>query len=164
MQVIDSANEVVDSIDREELAKFLSLKSDPEDEEAEVCIILLNNCPPPLSFSFWRLIISNLISINNFFHCCLPYASLTYFKFSGEWKLIISYFNLEKQEEDGDNSWPISRGTVPKRIGTSRYWISKGRSNYFCFKKFCNYITSNIIWELNFEKKYNMCLISYKIL
>ncbi|XP_075649197.1 tripeptidyl-peptidase 2 isoform X1 [Castanea sativa] len=34
-EVIDSANEVVDSIDREELAKFLSLKSDPEDEEAE---------------------------------------------------------------------------------------------------------------------------------
>jgi len=34
-EVIDSANEVVDSIDREELAKFLSLKSDPEDEEPE---------------------------------------------------------------------------------------------------------------------------------
>ncbi|KAF3966835.1 hypothetical protein CMV_009090 [Castanea mollissima] len=34
-EVIDSANEVVDSIDREELAKFISLKSDPEDEEAE---------------------------------------------------------------------------------------------------------------------------------
>lgn len=52
MQVIDSANEVVDSIDREELAKFLSLKSDPEDEEAEVCIILLNNCSPPSFFLF----------------------------------------------------------------------------------------------------------------
>ncbi|KAF3954238.1 hypothetical protein CMV_020394 [Castanea mollissima] len=34
-EVIDSANEVFDSIDREELAKFISLKSDPEDEEAE---------------------------------------------------------------------------------------------------------------------------------
>lgn len=87
MQVIDSANEVVDSIDREELAKFLSLKSDPEDEEAEVCIILLlptHPHPPPSFLSFWRLIISNLISINNFFHCCLPYATLTYFKFFGE--------------------------------------------------------------------------------
>lgn len=52
MQVIDSANEVVDSIDREELAKFLSLKSDPEDEEAEVCIILLLPTPPPLFFLF----------------------------------------------------------------------------------------------------------------
>jgi tripeptidyl-peptidase-2 len=40
LQVIDAANEVVDSIDRDELAKFYSLKSDPEDEEAEVCIIL----------------------------------------------------------------------------------------------------------------------------
>ncbi|WRX16951.1 Peptidase S8/S53 domain - like 10 [Theobroma cacao] len=34
-EVIDAANEVVDSIDRDELAKFFSLKSDPEDEEAE---------------------------------------------------------------------------------------------------------------------------------
>ncbi|XVE58530.1 hypothetical protein DITRI_Ditri04bG0176600 [Diplodiscus trichospermus] len=34
-EVIVAANEVVDSIDREELAKFLSLKSDPEDEDAE---------------------------------------------------------------------------------------------------------------------------------
>lgn len=34
-EVIDAANEVIDSIDRDELAKFLSLKSDPEDEEAE---------------------------------------------------------------------------------------------------------------------------------
>lgn len=37
LQVIDAANEVVDSIDRDELAKFFSLRSDPEDEEAEVC-------------------------------------------------------------------------------------------------------------------------------
>ncbi|KAB2016864.1 hypothetical protein ES319_D08G122200v1 [Gossypium barbadense] len=34
-EVIDAANEVIDSIDRDELAKFFSLKSDPEDEEAE---------------------------------------------------------------------------------------------------------------------------------
>ncbi|XWS50506.1 hypothetical protein CRYUN_Cryun12cG0092700 [Craigia yunnanensis] len=34
-EVIGAANEVVDSIDRDELAKFFSLKSDPEDEEAE---------------------------------------------------------------------------------------------------------------------------------
>ncbi|XP_022736823.1 tripeptidyl-peptidase 2-like isoform X2 [Durio zibethinus] len=34
-EVIIAANEVVDSIDREELAKFFSPKSDPEDEEAE---------------------------------------------------------------------------------------------------------------------------------
>lgn len=58
MQVIDSANEVVDSIDREELAKFLSLKSDPEDEEAEVCIILL--LPPP---SFLSLSGGSLLAI-----------------------------------------------------------------------------------------------------
>lgn len=40
LQVIDAANEIVDSIDRDELAKYLSHKSDPEDEEAEVCIFV----------------------------------------------------------------------------------------------------------------------------
>ncbi|KAJ6417669.1 hypothetical protein OIU84_001115 [Salix udensis] len=34
-EVIDGANEVIDSIDKDEVAKFFSLKSDPEDEEAE---------------------------------------------------------------------------------------------------------------------------------
>ncbi|KAF5457840.1 hypothetical protein F2P56_021917 [Juglans regia] len=34
-EVIDAANDVIDSIDKDELAKFFSLKSDPEDEEAE---------------------------------------------------------------------------------------------------------------------------------
>ncbi|RDX94509.1 Tripeptidyl-peptidase 2, partial [Mucuna pruriens] len=34
-EVIDAANEVIDSIDREELAKFFALKNDPEDEEEE---------------------------------------------------------------------------------------------------------------------------------
>ncbi|KAJ1385009.1 Peptidase S8/S53 domain [Sesbania bispinosa] len=34
-EVIDAANEVIDSIDRDELAKFFALKNDPEDEEAE---------------------------------------------------------------------------------------------------------------------------------
>ncbi|KAJ1399212.1 Tripeptidyl-peptidase II domain [Sesbania bispinosa] len=34
-EVIDAANEVIDSIDREELAKFFALKNDPEDEDAE---------------------------------------------------------------------------------------------------------------------------------
>ncbi|XP_019453181.1 PREDICTED: tripeptidyl-peptidase 2-like isoform X1 [Lupinus angustifolius] len=34
-EVIDAANEVIDSVDREELAKYLALKNDPEDEEAE---------------------------------------------------------------------------------------------------------------------------------
>lgn len=38
LQIIEAANEVIDSIDKEELAKFFALKSDPEDEEAEVCI------------------------------------------------------------------------------------------------------------------------------
>ncbi|XP_022724563.1 tripeptidyl-peptidase 2-like isoform X2 [Durio zibethinus] len=35
LKVIGAADEVVDSIDRDELAKFFSLKSDPEDEDAE---------------------------------------------------------------------------------------------------------------------------------
>lgn len=34
--MIDAANDVIDSIDCEELAKFFALKNDPEDEEAEV--------------------------------------------------------------------------------------------------------------------------------
>ncbi|KAK9121596.1 hypothetical protein Syun_019213 [Stephania yunnanensis] len=34
-QVIHAANEVIDSIDKDELAKYFSLKSDPEDDEAE---------------------------------------------------------------------------------------------------------------------------------
>ncbi|XP_065869545.1 tripeptidyl-peptidase 2 isoform X2 [Euphorbia lathyris] len=33
--IIDAANEVINSIDRDELAKFLALKNDPEDEEIE---------------------------------------------------------------------------------------------------------------------------------
>ncbi|WOL10116.1 tripeptidyl-peptidase 2 [Canna indica] len=34
-KIIDAANEVIDSIDTEELSKYLSIKSDPEDEETE---------------------------------------------------------------------------------------------------------------------------------
>ncbi|URD83056.1 Tripeptidyl peptidase II [Musa troglodytarum] len=34
-KIIDAANEVIESIDQEELLKYLSIKSDPEDEEAE---------------------------------------------------------------------------------------------------------------------------------
>uniref|UniRef100_A0A2P2LLV1 Tripeptidyl-peptidase 2 isoform X2 n=1 Tax=Rhizophora mucronata TaxID=61149 RepID=A0A2P2LLV1_RHIMU len=34
-EVVDAANEVIDSIDRDELARFFSVKSDPEDEEAQ---------------------------------------------------------------------------------------------------------------------------------
>lgn len=36
MQIINAANEVIDSIDREELAKIFALKSDLDDEEAQV--------------------------------------------------------------------------------------------------------------------------------
>ncbi|KAL1319371.1 tripeptidyl-peptidase 2 isoform X1 [Arachis ipaensis] len=35
-KVIDAANEVIDSIDREELAKFFALKNDPEDEAEDI--------------------------------------------------------------------------------------------------------------------------------
>lgn len=40
MQVIGAANDVIDSIDREELAKFFALKNDPEDDDAEVLILV----------------------------------------------------------------------------------------------------------------------------
>lgn len=36
VQIIDAANEVVGSVDVDELARFLLQKSEPEDEEAEV--------------------------------------------------------------------------------------------------------------------------------
>ena len=36
LQIIDAANEVILSIDVDELARFLLQKSEPEDEEAEV--------------------------------------------------------------------------------------------------------------------------------
>lgn len=41
MQIVAAANEVIGSIDTEQLAKYLSLKSDPEDEGAEVSINML---------------------------------------------------------------------------------------------------------------------------
>lgn len=37
LQIIGASDEVIDSIDRDELARYYSLKSDPEDEGAEVC-------------------------------------------------------------------------------------------------------------------------------
>lgn len=38
MQIIAAANEVIESIDTEQLAKYLSLRSDPEDDGAEVSL------------------------------------------------------------------------------------------------------------------------------
>ncbi|TKY45199.1 Tripeptidyl-peptidase 2 [Spatholobus suberectus] len=43
-EVVDAANEVINSINREELAKFFALKNDPEDEEAEVLNLVSNTC------------------------------------------------------------------------------------------------------------------------
>lgn len=40
LQIISAADEVVTSIDRDELAKYCALKSDPEDEAAEVSVYL----------------------------------------------------------------------------------------------------------------------------
>lgn len=39
VQIITSAEEVIDSIDRDELARYFSLKSDPDDEGAEVGLL-----------------------------------------------------------------------------------------------------------------------------
>jgi hypothetical protein len=41
-QVIAAADELIDSIDKEELAKYLSLKPDPDDEEAQVDLFFLS--------------------------------------------------------------------------------------------------------------------------
>lgn len=38
LQIIDAADEVVDSVDKDEITKYFSVKSDPEDEGGEVCI------------------------------------------------------------------------------------------------------------------------------
>jgi len=37
LQIIEAANEVVRSVDVDELARFLLDKTEPEDDEAEVC-------------------------------------------------------------------------------------------------------------------------------
>jgi hypothetical protein len=42
--VIDAANDVINSIDREELARFFALKNDPEDEDAEVLFLATKTC------------------------------------------------------------------------------------------------------------------------
>lgn len=42
--MIDVANDVIGSIDKEELAKYFVLKNDPEDEEAEVLNLVRNCC------------------------------------------------------------------------------------------------------------------------
>jgi hypothetical protein len=42
--VIDAANDVINSIDREELARFFALKNDPEDEDAEVLFLVPKTC------------------------------------------------------------------------------------------------------------------------
>lgn len=46
LQIIDAANEVIDSVDKEELAKNFALKHDPGDEEVEVLIYV----PYPFSY------------------------------------------------------------------------------------------------------------------
>lgn len=48
MQIIDAADEVINSIDKEELTKFFAVKNDPGDEEAEVLI----HIPYPFSYPF----------------------------------------------------------------------------------------------------------------
>ena len=40
-QIIAAADEVVESIDRDELAKFLSINCDPEEEEFKVIALFL---------------------------------------------------------------------------------------------------------------------------
>lgn len=49
-QVIDAANEVVDSIDRDELARYFALKNDPEDEDVEVMHFYYNGVDYPNFF------------------------------------------------------------------------------------------------------------------
>ena len=46
--MIAAADDIIDSIDKDELAKYFCLKSEPEDEGAEVSICLLIHA---LSFS-----------------------------------------------------------------------------------------------------------------
>lgn len=55
VQVISAANEVVDSIDRDELAKYFGIKSEPEDEEAEVCILYSSSLSLHSFFLFFKL-------------------------------------------------------------------------------------------------------------
>ena len=63
LPVIDAANEVVCSIDRDELAKYFSLKSDPEDGEAEVCFFVTT-----FFLLSYFIFISSCFKKNYFFH------------------------------------------------------------------------------------------------
>ena len=50
LQIIEAADEVVDSVDTDELMKYFAFKNDPEDEGAEVCIYVAccyscHSCP-----------------------------------------------------------------------------------------------------------------------
>lgn len=61
LQIIDAADEVADSVDKDELAKYFSVKSDPEDEGGEVCIyvancFLVNQKPLGALVSFYAMI------------------------------------------------------------------------------------------------------------
>jgi predicted ATP-grasp superfamily ATP-dependent carboligase len=71
VQVIDAANDVIESIDREELAKFFALKNDPEDDDAEVLILV-----PVHYFVFLLNVTATYIS--NKFECSYIFLSEYY--------------------------------------------------------------------------------------
>jgi len=57
--VIGAADEVIDSIDREELAKFFARKNDPEEEEAEVPNLVFNNSCYSIACVFLKWFLKN---------------------------------------------------------------------------------------------------------
>jgi len=68
-QVIDAANEVIDNIDKDELAKYFSMKSESEDEDAAVCIYFISYRFHPF-FQSWTADHFKLLNYRHAYSIC----------------------------------------------------------------------------------------------
>lgn len=71
-QIIAAADEVVESIDRDELARFLSIKGDPEEEEFEVLVRFL------ICFWLFQAKKVEVLVINKWFGSFMSYAVILF--------------------------------------------------------------------------------------
>lgn len=65
-QIVNAANEVINSIDKDELLKFFSVKPDPEDEEAEVS-------------GFWFFLLCLILACRKLFYHALHWSCLLFY-------------------------------------------------------------------------------------
>lgn len=107
-QVTGAADEVVESIDSDELAKFFALKCDAEDEAAEVSTLI-----------FWLFTHTHTLEqemLETVFHFDSLYSTHK-----------SNLLDIENEEENGNNSRPVGRSTLPERIGFGRDRVIEGR-------------------------------------